>query len=89
MDKTGHGLPLLSPEFEKVFKIRHGDAPLPAETVSNQLAALDPSPDRLLRDLADRGDLPDSVQRVDGSGIQPIRRHKPFLDFAVSIRNVP
>ncbi len=51
----------------------------------DELAALDPTPDGLLRDLADRGDLPDSVQRVDGSGIHPICAHDAFLCLAVPI----
>ena len=70
---TRHNLSLLSPEFEKVFKIRHGDAPLPPEPVSFQLAALDPAADRLVRHLEDLACLPDGVQGVDGSGVQPIR----------------
>ncbi len=50
LDSSGHNCSSVTPYLQKCVEIILRDPPLPAETMRNEFAALDPATDRFLRD---------------------------------------
>ena len=47
LDMSGHEYLSLTPHADEGLQVGFADAPLPAETVSNQVTGIDPPPDGL------------------------------------------